>query len=92
MKNILGQYKTILNSAADAANAYFDMEGGVFLLAWTGELIQELTASGSFRGALLTIQNLCSAVDIELQWAAYDQMGREEKQAWLHLFAESLMD
>ena len=33
MKNILGQYEALLNSATEAATAYLDMKGGAFLLA-----------------------------------------------------------
>lgn len=68
------------------------MEGGEFLLTWTGELIRDLAAEGNVRSAALTIRKLCEVVDVEVQMAAYEGIGRVEQQAWLRLFSETLMD
>ena len=92
MSNFLTQYDAVLSSAVEAANAYLDMEGGEFLLSWTGELIRDLAAEGNVRSAALTAQKLCEAVDVEMQWAAYEGLEKTEKQAWLRLFTEALMD
>ena len=92
MENNFEQYELLLGSAAEAAEACLDMEGGAFLLAWTGELIRELAAAGYFRSARLTAQKLCESVGIEWTWMGYDELTPEEKSAWLNLFTGSLMD
>ena len=91
MNNMKG-YEAMLESVNEAASAYLDMEGGEFLLSWTGELIRDLEAEGNVRSAALTAQKLCEAVDVEMQWAAYEGLEKTEKQAWLRLFTEALMD
>ena len=85
-------YEALLESANETASAYLDMEGGEFLLSWTGELIRDLAAEGNVRSAAMAVQKLCEAVGVEVQWAAYEEIGKTEKQAWLRLFAEALMD
>lgn len=85
-------YEVLLNSANEAASAYLDMEGREFLLAWAGELIQNLAAEGNVRSAALAAKKLCEAVDVEMQWEAFEEIGKAEKQAWLRVFAEALMD
>ena len=92
MRNDIKNYEALLESANETASAYLDMEGGEFLLSWTGELIRDLAAEGNVRSAALTAQKLCEAVDVEMQWAAYEGLEKTEKQAWLRLFSEALMD
>ena len=92
MRNDVKNYEALLESANETASAYLDMEGGEFLLTWTGELIRDLEAEGNVRSAALTAQKLCEAVDVEMQWAAYEGLEKTEKQAWLRLFSEALMD
>ena len=92
MENNFKQYETLLGSAAEAAEACLDMEGGALLLAWTGELIRNLATAGCCRSAHLTIQKLCAAVGADLAWTGYDELDMEEKSAWLNMFAGALMD
>ena len=92
MENNFEQYEAILGSAAEVAEACLDMECGAFLLAWVGELIQDLVAAGCFRSACLTIQKLCETADVDWAWTGYDELGPEEKSAWLNVFAGALMD
>ncbi|MDE6261325.1 MAG: hypothetical protein K2M42_10795 [Oscillospiraceae bacterium] len=92
MENNFEQYRTLLDSASEAAEACLDMEGGAFLLAWAVELIQNLVAKGYCRSALLTAQKLCEAVGIDWAWTECDELEPLEKQAWLILFAETLMN
>ena len=54
MENNFKQYELLLDSAAETAEACLDMEGGTFLLAWTGELIRDLANAGHFKSARLT--------------------------------------
>ena len=92
MRNDVKNYEALLESANETASAYLDMAGGEFLLSWTGELIRDLAAEGNVRSAAMTAQKLCEAVDVEMQWAAYEGLEKTEKQAWLRLFTEALMD
>ena len=92
MENNFKQYEALLDSAAEAAEACLDMEGGAFLLAWTGELIQDLATAGHFKSARLTIQKLCETVSIDCAWSEYDELPPEKKSAWLNLFAGALVD
>lgn len=92
MSNFLTQYEAVLSTAADAANAYLDMDGGEFLLAWTGELIQGLVAEGDLAGAILTAQRMCEAVGVECHWASREDRGEETAEVWPTLFAEVLID
>ena len=92
MENNFKQYELLLDSAAEAAEACLDMEGGVFLLAWTGELIRDLATAGNFKSARLTVQKLCESVGVEWTWTEYDELAPEGKSAWLNLFAGALMD
>lgn len=92
MENNFKQYELLLGSAAEAAEACLDMEGGAFLLAWTGELIRGLTTAGYFRSARLTAQKLCDAAGVDWTWAEYEELSSEEKSAWLNLFAGALID
>ena len=92
MENNFEQYETLLGRAFEMAEACLDMEGGVLLLAWTGELIRDLAAAGHFKSARLTIQKLCETVGVDWTWAEYDELPPEEKSAWLNLFTEVLLD
>ena len=91
MENNFEQYETLLGCVSETAEACLDMEGGAFFLAWAGELIQNLTSAGYFRSARLTVQKLCKAVGADCAWAEHDELEPMEKQAWLRLFAETLM-
>lgn len=62
------------------------------MLAWTGELIQNLAAEGYCRSACLTAQKLCEAVGTDCAWAERDELELMEKRVWLGLFVEALMD
>lgn len=92
MSNFLTQYEAVLSSAVETANAYLDMEGGGFLLAWIGELIQGLVAEGDFVGAILTARRMCEAVGVECDWASREECGEEAADVWPALFAEVLME
>lgn len=91
MENNFEQYEALLDSASEAAEACLDMEGGAFLLSWVGELIQDLTAEGYCRSARLTAQKLCEAIGVDWR-PECDELNPMEKQAWLGLFAETLMN
>ena len=91
MENNFEQYGALLGSASEVAEACLDMEGGVFFLAWAGELIQDLAGKGYCRSACLTAQRLCEAVGVDRVWSERDELELPEKQAWLNLFAETLM-
>lgn len=92
MENKFEQYQTLLGCVSETAEACLDMEGGSFFLAWAGELIQDLVGKGYFRSARLTAQKLCEAVGTDCAWAERDGLEPMEKQAWLSLFTETLMD
>ncbi len=92
MENNFGQYGTLLDSASETAKACLDMEGGTFLLAWAGELIQDLAGKGYCRSACLAAQKLCEAVGVDQVWAESDELEPTEKQVWLNMFAGVLMD
>ena len=92
MRNDVKNYEALLESANETASAYLDMEGGEFLLSWTGELIRDLAAEGNVRSAAMAVQKLCEAVGVEMQWGAFEGLEKTEKQAWLRLFTEALMD
>ena len=92
MENNFEQYELLLDRASEVAETCLDMEGGAFLLAWTGELIRDLATAGHFKSARLTIQKLCESAGVEWTWAEYDELALEEKSEWLNLFAEALMD
>ena len=92
MENNFEQYGTLLGSASEVAEAYLDMEGGAFFLAWAGELIQDLADKGYCRSACLTDQRLCGAVGVDRVLAESDELESEEKQVWLNMFAGVLMD
>lgn len=92
MENNLEQYEALLDSASEAAEACLDMEGGAFFLAWAGELIQDLVGKGYCRSACLTAQKLCEAVGTNCVWAKRNELEPMEKQAWINLFTEALMD
>ncbi len=92
MKDNFKRYVAMLEVAAETANACLDMEGGVFFLAWIGELLQELTAAGCFQSACLAVKRLFEAFGVKPEWTEYDGLGRVEKQAWMKLFAGALLD
>ena len=92
MENNFEQYGTLLGSASETAKACLDMEDGTFFLAWVGELIQDLAGKGYCRSACLTAQKLCEAVGTDCAWAKREELEPMEKQVWLNLFAETLMD
>ena len=92
MENNFEQYEMLLDCASEAAEACLDMEGGAFFLAWAGELIQDLADKGYCRSARLAAQKLCEAVGVDWVWTECDELELPEKQAWLSLFTEALMD
>lgn len=92
MGNNFEQYEALLGSASEAAEACLDMEGGAFFLAWAGELIQDLAAKGYCRRARLAAQKLCEAVGVDWTRKEHDKLEPTEKQTWLNLFAEDLME
>ena len=61
-------------------------------MAWVGELIQDLADKGYCRSALLLAQKICEAVGVDRVWAGCDELWSAERQVWLNLFAEALMD
>ncbi len=61
-------------------------------MAWNGELIRELAAAGCFRSACFAVKKLCEVAGVEPEWMEFDGLERDEKQAWLELFAGTLMD
>ena len=92
MENNFEEYKNLVNRVSVAASAYLDMEGGAFLLAWTGELIRNLATAGCLQSARLTIQKMCESVGVDWAWTGYDELEPVEKQAWMNLFTDALMD
>ena len=92
MEKNFEQYEMLLDRASEVAEACLDMEGGAFLLAWTGELIRDLATAGCCRSAHLTIQRLCEAAGVDWTWSGYDELNPEERSAWLNLFAGALTD
>ncbi len=92
MENNFEQYEALLDSVSEVAEACLDMEGGAFFLAWSGELIRELTEKGYVRSAVLTVQKLCEAVGVEMPHDFSMNAEKEEPLAWLRLFTEALMD
>lgn len=91
MENNFEQYEALLSNVSEVAEACLDMEGGAFFLSWVGELIQKLAAKGYCRSAHLTAEKLCEAVGVDLTWAEYDGLKPTEEQAWLNMFAQTLM-
>lgn len=49
-------------------------------------------AEGYCLNAHLTAQKLCEAVGVDCMWTECDELEPIEKQEWLSLFAEVLMD
>ncbi len=92
MRNNFKQYEALLTDAVETADTCLDMEGGALFVAWNGELIQDLAAAGCFRSACFAVKKLCEVAGVEPEWTEFDGLEREEKQAWLELFAEVLMD
>ena len=92
MENNFEQYGVLLGSASEVAEACLDMEGGAFFLAWAGELIQDLADKSYCRSACLMAQRLCKAVGVDRIWAECNELELLDKQVWLNLFAEILMD
>ena len=92
MENNFEQYEALLGSTFEVAEACLDMEGGAFFLSWAGELIQDLADKGYCRSACLTAQKLCKAVGTDCAWAECNELEPAERQVWLNLFAEALMD
>lgn len=92
MENNFEHYETLLGSASEVAETCLDMEGGAFLLAWVGELIQDLAAEGYCRSAGLTAQKLCGTVGVDWAWVECDELELLEKLVWLSLFTETLMN
>ena len=66
MDNNFKQYEALLDSAVEAAEACLDKEGGAFLLAWSSELIRNLTVERYVRGANPAAQKLCESVCIDV--------------------------
>lgn len=92
MENTFELYGALLDSASEAAEACLDMKGGAFSLAWVGELIQDLVSKGYCRSACLMAQKLCEAVGVDWAWEECNELEPMEKQTWLNLFAEALVD
>lgn len=92
MINYSIRYEEVRNSAAESAGAYLDMEGGSFVLALIGELIESLTDAGNLEGANLVIQRVCEAVNVECRWAKQEVQGDEAAEVWPSLFAEVLTE
>jgi len=92
MRNNFKQYEAMLEVAAETAEACLDMEGGALFVAWNGELIQELAAAGCIRSACFAVNKLCETAGVEPEWMECDGLERDEKRAWLEMFAGTLMD
>ena len=92
MRNNFEQYDALVYSASEVTSACLDMEGGAFFLAWTDELIRELTEKGYVRSAVLTARKLCEAVGVEMPHDFFMNAEKAEPLAWLHLFSEALRD
>ena len=92
MRNNFEQYDALLNGASEVTSARQAMEGGAFFLAWSDELIRELTEKGYVRSAILTARKLCEAVGVEMPDDFSMNAEKAEPLAWLCLFTEALRD
>ena len=92
MENNFEQYEALLSNVSEVAEACLDMEGGAFFLAWSDELIQELTEKGYVRSAILTARKRCEAVGVEMPHDFSMNAEKAELLAWLCLFTEALRD
>lgn len=92
MGNNFEQYEALLGSASETTEACLNTEGGAFLLAWVGELIQNLVAENCGQSARLTIQKLCEAIGANWTGTDCDKLECVKKRVWLNLFAEALIN
>ncbi len=92
MRNNFKQYEALLTDAAETADACLNMEGGALFVAWNSELIQKLAEAGCFRSACFAVKKLCETAGVGPDLTEFDCLEREEKQAWLELFAGTMMD
>ena len=92
MKNFFEGNEVLVNSASEVASACLDMEGGAFFLAWSSELIRDLTVEGYVRSATLATQKLCEAVGVDVPQDCAESAEKAETLVQISLFAEALSD
>ena len=89
MESTTRQYETAVNNAAEISQVLLDMEGGKYVLALLGELVQELLDEGNTSGAALVVRKIYEAAEVTFEQSSLDG---DSNAAWISLFSDALRD
>ena len=78
-----------LSNASEISQVLLDMEGGNYILALLGELVQELLDGGDTSGAASVVRKIYEAAEIPFEQNSQDG---DSNAAWISLFSDALRD
>lgn len=83
------QYEMVVSNASEISQVLLDMEGGNYILALLGELVQELLDEGDTSGAASVVRKIYEAAEVTFEQSSLDG---DSNAAWISLFSDALRD
>ncbi len=89
METTAKQYKMAVSNATEISQVLLDMEGGKYILALLGELVQELLDEGNTSGAASVVRKIYEVAEISFEQSSLDG---DSNATWISLFSDALRD
>lgn len=83
------QYEVVVSNASEISQVLLDMEGGNYILALLGELVQELLDEGNTSGAASVVRKIYEAAEIPFEQSS---LNGDSNAEWISLFSDALRD
>lgn len=89
MESTAKQYEVVVSNASEISQVLLDMEGGNYILALLGELVQELLDEGNTSGAASVVRKIYETAEVTFEQSSLDG---DSNVAWISLFSDALRD
>ena len=89
METTAKRYEMVVSNSSEISQVLLDMEGGNYILALLGELVQELLDEGNTSGAALVVRKIYEAAEVTFEQSSLDG---DSNAAWISLFSDALRD
>ena len=89
MGTTVKQYEMVISNVSEISQVLLDMEGGNYILALLGELVQELLDEGDTSGAASVVRKIYEAAEVTFEQSSLDG---DSNAAWISLFSDALRD
>lgn len=89
METTAKRYEMVVSNSSEISQVLLDMEGGNYILALLGELVQELLDEGNTSGAASVVRKIYEAAEVPFEQSSLDG---DSNAAWISLFSDALRD